>query len=261
MFAALPAYFLSFLCGEVPTSRPTATDPKGPAARPPPPAGGNKNKIEQNIEKYISRKGLKLISLDSGHLDKPFGSLIFYFFQYGWTVFHLLLTVFVFTCCLRFSFKGLIGPPHYISLAAWCNTFWKGLCRAPTVGLSLNSGGHAHVRGGADLPFSFDLRALLTCANIFCTHLLLVCCFGFCLRSKMAPRSIKLAFQNIIKLSIFLVSCVLPRGVRINEAHLLFAGRSEMCLDPTRPHPMGMAARGAQPQKYGAQPEKCGDEP
>ena len=34
------------------------------------------------VEKYFSQKCPKSISLDSGHLDKPFGPLIFNFFQY-----------------------------------------------------------------------------------------------------------------------------------------------------------------------------------
>ena len=34
-------------------------------------------KRRKNVETYFPRKGPKSISLDSGHLDKPFGSLIF----------------------------------------------------------------------------------------------------------------------------------------------------------------------------------------
>ena len=42
---------------------------------------GPKNR-RTNVRKYVSRKCPKSISLDSGHLDKPFGPLIFKIFQY-----------------------------------------------------------------------------------------------------------------------------------------------------------------------------------
>merc|ERR1712138_327844 len=41
------------------------------------------------VEKYFPRKGPKSISLDSGHLDRPFGPLIFQFFKYVWTLFSI----------------------------------------------------------------------------------------------------------------------------------------------------------------------------
>ena len=38
--------------------------------------------VQKMIETYFSQKCPKSISLDSGHLDKPFGPLIFKFYQY-----------------------------------------------------------------------------------------------------------------------------------------------------------------------------------
>ena len=38
--------------------------------------------VRKIVEKYFSQKCPKSISLDSGHLDKPFGPLIFNFSQY-----------------------------------------------------------------------------------------------------------------------------------------------------------------------------------
>ena len=45
-------------------------------------APGGGRRAQQNVEKYFPPKRPKSMSLDSGHLDKPFGPLIFKFFQY-----------------------------------------------------------------------------------------------------------------------------------------------------------------------------------
>ena len=44
--------------------------------------GRNNQNAPKLIEKYVSRKCPKSISLHSGHLDKPFGPLIFQFSPY-----------------------------------------------------------------------------------------------------------------------------------------------------------------------------------
>ena len=63
--------------------RPQPTRRAPPPAPRPPPAGGPKMsefrvpKFPKIVKKYFSPKCPKSISLDSGHLDEPFGSLIF----------------------------------------------------------------------------------------------------------------------------------------------------------------------------------------
>ena len=60
---------------------------------------------QKRSKKYVPQKCPKSISLDSGHLDKPFGPLIFIFFQY---VFKKVRSFF----WSIFPVWGPAGPPH-----------------------------------------------------------------------------------------------------------------------------------------------------
>ena len=42
--------------------------------------------VEKSAKTYFARKCAKSISMDSGHLDKPFGPLIFQFVQHFWAI-------------------------------------------------------------------------------------------------------------------------------------------------------------------------------
>ena len=65
--------------------------------------------VQKLVETYFSQQCPKSISLDSGHLDKPFGPLIFNFFQYFWTI---CLTDFSGEFCLfpRFELPSNMVP-------------------------------------------------------------------------------------------------------------------------------------------------------
>ena len=66
-------------------------------------------KFKKNVETYFPQKCPKSISLDSGHLDKQFGLLISYFFQYFQIVFDRFSGLF-------FRFGDPLDPLTCISL-------------------------------------------------------------------------------------------------------------------------------------------------